>query len=296
MVPPGRGAAAPARERGPSAPDVEALKETARLIRRDVVRMIHLAGSGHPGGSLSSAEIVTCLYFHELRHDPRRPDWSERDRFIMSRGHGCPVQYAAMSRAGYFPRDLLRTLRKIDSPLQGHPDRKRLPGLEVSTGSLGQGLSVGIGMALAARLDVSASRTYVLLGDGEIQEGQVWQDALVAASQKVENLVAIVDANGQQLDDDVARICPAIEPIAPKFEAFGWAVREVDGHSIPEVLDGFAWARTVRGRPACLVARTVKGKGVSFMEMNIKFHGTAPNADECARALAELGPPAPGED
>lgn len=284
------------RASAPARADLEALRETARLVRRDIVRMIHLAGSGHPGGSLSSADLVTCLYFHEMRHDPRRPDWPERDRFIMSRGHGCPAQYAAMARAGYFPRERLWTLRKLDSPLQGHPDRRRLPGIEVSTGSLGQGLSVGIGMALAARLDRASWRTYVLLGDGEIQEGQVWQDALVAASHRVGGLVAIIDANGQQLDDNVARICPALEPIGPKFEAFGWAVREIDGHSIEEILEAFAWARTVEDKPVCLVARTVKGKGVSFMEMAIKFHGTAPTREELDRALAELGPPAEGED
>jgi transketolase len=281
-----------------TAADVAALRETARLIRRDVVRMIHLAGSGHPGGSLSSADLVAVLYFDEMRHDPKRPDRPDRDRFIMSRGHGCPAQYAAMARAGYFPRDLLWTLRRLDSPLQGHPDRRRLPGIEASTGSLGQGLSIGIGMALARRLDGADWRTYVLLGDGEIQEGQVWQDALVAASHRVGGLVAIIDANGQQLDDDVARICPALEPIAPKFEAFGWAVREIDGHAIPEILDALAWARGPENadRPVCLVARTVKGKGVSFMEMKIKFHGTAPRREEMEKALAELGPAAPGED
>jgi len=280
-------------------PDVAALVEIARLMRRDIVRMIYHAGSGHPGGSLSAAEIVACLYFHEMRCDPKRPDLPDRDRFIMSKGHGCPAQYAAMARAGYFPREMLWTLRKLGSPLQGHPDRKRLPGLEASTGSLGQGLSIGIGMGLAARLDGAPSterRTYVMLGDGEIQEGQVWQDALFAASHRIENVVAIIDANRQQLDDYVAKICPALEPIAPKFEAFGWAVREIDGHSVPEILDAFAWARTVKGRPVCLVAHTDKGEGVSFMEMEIKFHGVAPTKDECERALAELGPPAPGED
>lgn len=287
--------AAAAARRPDARPAPAVLAETARRIRRDVVRMITAAGSGHPGGSLSIVEVVTALYFAEMRFDPRRPDAPDRDRFLLSKGHGCPALYAAMARAGFFPRDLLWTLRKLGSPLQGHPDRGRLPGIEASTGSLGQGLSIGIGMALAARLDGADWRTYVLLGDGEIQEGQVWQDALVAAAQKIDSLVAIVDANGFQLDDSIARIMPALEPIASKWESFGWAVREIDGHSIQAVLEAFDWARGVRGRPACIVARTVKGKGVSFMEGNNEYHGVAPTPAEMERALVELGP-AEGED
>lgn len=263
------------------------LAQTARQIRRDVVEMLGESGSGHPGTSLSTVEIVTALYFEVLRHKPADPSWAQRDRFIMSKGHGVPAQYAAMARAGYFAPDVLRTLRKLGSPLQGHPVYGATAGIEASTGSLGQGLSIGIGIALAGRLDGGSYRTYVLLGDGECNEGQVWEAAAFAAHHRLDSLTGIVDANGFQLDGPTDKILD-MEPMAAKWASFGWEVREIDGHDLGAVLDAFAWAREVRGKPGMIVARTVKGKGVSFMENNNQFHGVAPTRDEVTRALAEL--------
>ncbi|MBI4231317.1 MAG: transketolase [Planctomycetes bacterium] len=263
------------------------LTDTARQIRRDIVTMLGESGSGHPGTSLSTVEIVTALYFDVLHHRPKDPAWAQRDRFIMSKGHGVPAQYAAMARAGYFSTDLLKTLRKLGSPLQGHPVYGATPGIEASTGSLGQGLSIGIGIALAGRLDKAAYRTYVLLGDGECNEGQVWEAAAFAAHHKLDTLTAIVDANGFQLDGRISDILE-LEPLGGKWTSFGWEVREIDGHDLGAVLDAFTWARGTRGKPSLIVARTVKGKGVSFMENNNQFHGVAPTREEVAKALAEL--------
>lgn len=249
--------------------------------------MLTRSGSGHPGSSLSSVEIVTALYFGGfLRYDPARPDWPERDRFILSKGHGVPVLYAALAEAGFFPVEELNTLRTVDSRLQGHPVQGTAPAMEASTGSLGQGLSIGLGMALAARLDAADWKVWVLLGDGECQEGQVWEAAMAAGHHRPENLIAIVDYNKFQLDGAIADII-TLEPLAEKWRAMGWQVREVDGHDLVEVLDALEWART-RGAPACIVAHTVKGKGVSFMENNNHYHGVAPTADERERAMAEL--------
>jgi transketolase len=267
--------------------DIAALRDRATTIRRLIVEMLAEAASGHPGGSLSAVEIVTALYFGGvLRYDPARPEWADRDRFILSKGHGVPVQYAAMAEAGYFPHEELRTLRKIDSRLQGHPVLGATPGIEASTGSLGQGLSIGLGMALAARLDRKDYRVFVLLGDGECQEGQVWEAALAAGHFRPRNLVAIVDYNKFQLDGAIADILH-LEPFAEKWRSMGWQVRELDGHSLPEVLEGFDWALAQEG-PACLIAHTVKGKGVSFMEGENAYHGVAPTEEELAKALAEL--------
>jgi transketolase len=238
-------------------------------------------------GSLSAVELVTVLYFGGvLRYDPARPDWPERDRFILSKGHGVPVQYAALAEAGYFPVEELSTLRKIDSRLQGHPVLGTAPGIEASTGSLGQGLSIGLGIALAARMDRRDYRVFVLLGDGECQEGQVWEAAMAAGHYRPDNLVAMVDYNKYQLDGAIADILD-LDPLAPKWEAMGWAVREIDGHHLPQVLDALDWAVSQPG-PACIVAHTIKGKGVSFMEGENAYHGVAPTEEELARALAEL--------
>ena len=281
-----------ARSAAPSAaPDVDALRDRARLIRRHIVEMLHEAASGHPGGSLSAVELVTALYFGGiLRHDPAQPEWRDRDRFVLSKGHGVPVQYAALAMAGYFPIDELSTLRKIDSRLQGHPVLGTAPGIEASTGSLGQGLSIGLGMALAARLDGSDYRVFVLLGDGECQEGQVWEAAMAAGHHRPDNLIAIVDYNKFQLDGPIEDII-GLEPLAAKWESMGWRTREIDGHDMQQVLDGFAWAADA-GEPACLIAHTVKGKGVSFMEGENAYHGVAPSDEELPRALGELA----GED
>src|SRR5262249_45498392 len=241
-----------------------------------------------PGGSLSAAEIVTALYFGGvLRHDPKRPDWPERDRFILSKGHGVPVLYAALAERGYFPVSELKTLRQVDSRLQGHPVQGLAPGIEASTGSLGQGLSIGIGHAIAGRLDGKHFRTYVLLGDGECQEGQVWEAVMAAGNYELETLTAIVDSNRYQLDGPVEEI-NSIQPLAEKFPAFKWHTIEIDGHDMEAVLDALHKARALEGRPTCIIAHTVKGKGVTFMENNNEFHGKAPNADQLAVALGQL--------
>ncbi len=269
------------------APDFAKLQSIALEVRKDIVRMLGQAGSGHPGGSLSATDLLVMLYFHAMRHDPKRPQWEDRDRFILSKGHGCPALYAVLAHAGYFPRPDLMTLRKLGSPLQGHPDRRRLPGLEASTGSLGQGLSVGIGCALARRVQKKDFHTYVMLSDGENNEGQTWEAAMFASFHKVDSLTAILDYNKFQLDGATWAIMD-MEPLARKWETFGWAVQEIDGHNYQEIYDALQWAKTVRGKPALIVAHTIKGKGVSFMENNNEFHGVAPKPEEVERALAEL--------
>jgi len=263
------------------------LAAICKRMRREFIEMITAAKSGHPGGSLSATEIVVTLFFDVMRHHPANPKWKDRDRFILSKGHCCPVLYAVMAECGYCPKDQLMTLRKLGSMYQGHPDVRFLPSLEASTGSLGEGLSLGIGMALAAKLDHSPSRSYVVLGDGEIQEGQIWEAAMFGAFHKVDNLVAIVDYNRIQLDGFVKDIMD-LEPLVDKWRGFGWHVIELDGHDIAALQRAFTEAETVKGKPTVLIAHTIKGKGVSFMENNPKFHGQAPTPDECVRALAEL--------
>ncbi|MGH9674552.1 MAG: transketolase [Bryobacteraceae bacterium] len=259
-----------------------------KKIRRHIVEMTGAAKSGHPGGSLSAVEILVTLYFGGvLRHDPRNPNWPDRDRFLLSKGHACPVLYAVMAEAGYTPVDQLKTLRKLGSIYQGHPDRRFIPALEASTGSLGQGLSLALGMGLAARLDGRPTRTYVVLGDGENQEGQIWEAAMFGAYHHVDNVVAIVDYNKIQLDGFVKDIME-LEPLADKWRAFGWHTIEIDGHSIPALMDAWAEAARTQGKPTVVIAHTVKGKGVSFMENNPKFHGVAPTAEEVTKALEEL--------
>src|ERR1700730_4106101 len=268
--------------------NVNELAALSKSMRREVIEMITEAKSGHPGGSLSAVEIVVTLFFDVMRHDPANPKWADRDRFILSKGHCCPILYAVMAECGYCPKDQLNTLRKLGSIYQGHPDVRFLPSLEASTGSLGEGLSLAIGMGLAARLNQSPSRTYVVLGDGEIQEGQIWEVAMFASDNRLDNIVAIVDYNRIQLDGFVKDILD-LEPLADKWRSFGWHTIELDGNSIPALQAAFAEAAATKGKPTVLVANTIKGKGVSFMENNPKFHGTAPTQEEMVRALQEIG-------
>ncbi len=268
--------------------NVEELQAIARTTRRQIIEMITAAKSGHPGGSLSAVEILVTLFFDVMNHDPSNPKWPDRDHVILSKGHACPVLYSVMAQTGYTPVDELKNLRKLGSIYQGHPDIRFLPALEASTGSLGQGLSVGIGMALADRLDGHPSRTYVILGDGEVQEGQIWEAAMFAPFHKVDNLVCIVDYNKIQLDGFVKDILD-LEPLAEKWRAFNWHVIELDGHSIPALQKAFAEAAATKGKPTCIVANTIKGKGVSFMENNPKYHGVAPTEQEKELALQEIG-------
>jgi transketolase len=267
------------------------LKEMAKKLRRHVITMIATAGSGHPGGSLSAADIITAFYFKLLRHDPQNPEWSDRDRFILSKGHAAPILYAALAEAGYFPVAELATLRKLDSRLQGHTDRKCTPGVEMSAGSLGMGLSFAVGVSLAARLDSKTYRTYVLLSDGECEEGQTWEAALSAAQfkaySKLDNLTAVVDCNGMQLSGWTRDIMN-LEPLIRKWQAFGWHTIDIDGHDFDQIIAASHKAEKMKGKPTVIIARTIKGKGVSFMENNVAFHGKAPTWEEAERALKEL--------
>jgi transketolase len=266
---------------------IKEMKEIAKRLRRYIISMIGRSGSGHPGGSLSSVEIATALYFKVLRHKPSDPHWPDRDRFILSKGHAAPLLYATLAECGYFPTDELLTLRQMDSHLQGHTDQTRTPGVEMTAGALGQGLSFAVGTALAARLNSKEYRVYVLLGDGECDEGQVWEAAMSASHYNTDNLVAIVDNNGLQIDGwncDVMNL----DPFTEKWQAFGWNVIEVDGHNLTQLIDAFEQAKLVKGQPTVIIAHTIKGKGVSFMENNADFHGKAPNAEEMKIALKEL--------
>jgi transketolase len=263
------------------------LVEMAKKLRRHVITMIAMAGSGHPGGSLSAADIITALYFKVLRHNPKNPQWPDRDRFILSKGHAAPILYSALAEAGYFPVAELATLRKLDSRLQGHTDRKFTPGVEMSAGSLGMGLSFAIGIALAARLDSKSYRTYVLLSDGECEEGQTWEAALSAAHFKLDKLTAVVDYNNMQLSGWTRDIMN-LEPITRKWQAFGWHTHDINGHDFDQILSACQRAENIKGKPTVIIAHTIKGKGVSFMENNAEFHGKAPTWEEAERALKEL--------
>jgi transketolase len=271
-----------------SGDSVARLAEIGREVRADIVRMTAAAGSGHPGGCLSAVELMTALFFTVMNHRPDEPKWPERDRFILSKGHACPLLYAVMARSGYLPATELTTLRKFGSRLQGHPSCLALPALEVSSGSLGQGLSIANGLALAAKLNGQAFRVYCLLGDGELQEGQVWEAVMSAAHYKLDNVCALVDYNGLQIDGDVEQVM-GLAPLAEKWRAFNWHVVEIDGHDYAQVLAAYAEADRTKGRPTVIIARTVKGKGVSFMENVAGWHGKAPNDEELQRALAEIG-------
>jgi transketolase len=266
---------------------VAGMEAMAKKLRRHIVTMIGRAGSGHPGGSLSAVEIMTALYFKLMRHKPLDPQWPGRDRFILSKGHAAPALYAVLAECGYFPVEELMTLRQMGSRLQGHPDRTITPGVEMSSGSLGQGLSFGLGVALAGRLDEQHYRVYVLLGDGECNEGQVWEAAMATAHYNIDNLTAVVDNNGQQIDGWNCDVM-SLDPFVAKWQAFGWNVIEVDGHSLPKLIAAFKEAQGVKGQPTVIIAHTIKGKGVSFMENNPDFHGTAPNSIEVELALKEL--------
>jgi len=265
---------------------IEELEARARQVRRLVIQMLAKAGSGHPGGSLSAADLVTALYANVLRFDPANPRWPQRDRFHMSKGHCCPVWYAVLAMHGFFPQEGLFTLRQRGSILQGHPDRKT-PGVESASGSLGQGLAIALGMSLAARVDKLGYRVYCLLGDGELQEGSVWEAAMACAHFSCDNLCAIVDANGCQIDGRCEDVM-GLEPLADKWQAFGWQVIEINGHDFKQILAAYAQAQTIKNKPTVIIARTVKGKGVSFMEGVVGLHGRAPTADEAERALKEL--------
>jgi len=267
--------------------DVAFLKEKTTAIRKDIIEMLAEAGSGHPGGSLSSAEIFATLYFAEMNVDPANRTDPDRDRFILSKGHCAPGFYAVLGERGYFDTKEFKTLRRFGSILQGHPDMKRTPGVEISSGSLGQGLSVGIGMALAAKLDKKSYRVYVLMGDGELQEGQVWEAFMSAAHYKLDNLVAICDNNGLQIDGRTFDVMNP-EPIADKLAAFGWHVIVVSAHDIPGLLAAYDEARATRGKPTFIVAKSVKGRGVSFMENAVDWHGKAPTREEAEKAVKEL--------
>jgi len=264
------------------------LKELARQSRIDVIKMLAAAESGHPGGSLSEIEILVALYAHVMKHDKDDVSMLDRDRFVLSKGHGIPGLYAVMANLGYWPREDLLSLRMVDSQFQGHPDRCRLKGLEASTGSLGQGLSIAVGYALASKLDDDAFRVYCMIGDGESQEGQIWEAALSAPKFKLDNLVCILDYNKAQIDGFVKDVMP-IEPIADKWKAFGWHVICIDGHDFDAIIGAFDEAASVKGKPTFILADTIKGKGVSFMEGLVDWHGVAPNAGQAKQALMELG-------
>ncbi len=279
--------------------DISALQEIARELRLDIIRMITAAGSGHPGGSLSAIDILTCLYFSRMRHRPEEPNWPDRDRFILSKGHGVPAVYAVLAKCGYFPSEQLMTLRKLESPLQGHPDRARLPGIEASTGSLGQGLSIALGMALASKMDnpdhpyssLKENRgfhVYCMIGDGESQAGQIWEALMAAPHLGVDTLTVILDYNKAQIDGLTNEIMN-LEPVVDKLRAFNWHLEEIDGHNYQQILAALDRSQGGRGKPTFIVAHTIKGRGVGFMEANlVDWHGKAPTPAECEKALADI--------
>lgn len=264
------------------------LQRIALEVRRNVLRMTHQAQSGHPGGSLSCTDLLTALYFAELKVDPKNPRWADRDRFVLSKGHASPALYSVFAEKGFLPKEELLTFRDLGSRLQGHVDSGKLPGVEAATGCLGQGISMAIGMALDARLAKRPNRVYALMGDGEFQEGETWEALMAGAHYKLDNLVGILDRNGIETDGSTEELM-ALEPIDQKTKAFGWHTIVLDGHSFPAILDAFAEARTVKGRPTMIIAKTVKGKGVSFMEGKAAYHGKPPTTEELAKGLKELG-------
>jgi len=267
-------------------PDMTFLKKKAVNIRKDIITMLYHAGSGHPGGSLSLAEILTALYYYAMRHDPKNPSWRERDKLLLSKGHACPALYAILADQGYFPHEELLTLRKFGSRLQGHP-QLGLPGVEISSGSLGQGLSIANGMALANRMDGIDSRIYCIMGDGETNEGQVWEAAMTASHYKLDSLCAIVDFNKLQIDGKCCEV-KDMTCYDAKWKSFGWETIEVDGHDVGQLMDGFDKARAVKNKPTVILAHTIKGAGVSFMENKAEWHGVAPKKEEYEKAIREL--------
>ena len=263
------------------------LMKMANEVRKGAITAVHSAKSGHPGGSLSAADIYTYLYFEEMNVDPKDPKKADRDRFVLSKGHTAPGYYATLANKGFFPVEDLTTLRKVGSYLQGHPDMKHIPGVDMSSGSLGQGISAAVGMAISAKLNDASYRVYTLLGDGEIQEGQVWEAAMFAGHRKLDNLVVIVDNNGLQIDGNIEDVCSPY-PIDKKFEAFNFHVINIDGHDFDAIDAAFKEAREIKGQPTAIIAKTVKGKGVSFMENQVSWHGSAPNDEQYAVAMADL--------
>jgi len=268
--------------------DYYRLKEKAKVIRKHIIKMIAEANSGHPGGALSLVEIITALFFGGiLRYDPKNPLWEDRDRLILSKGHACAVLYAALAEAGYFPVEELLTFRKINSRLQGHPDRVKTPGVEISTGSLGQGLSVGVGVALAGKLDRKDYHVYVVIGDGESDEGQIWEAAMSANRYHLDNLTAILDRNMLQIDGNTEEVM-CLEPLREKWLSFGWNVREIDGHNYDEIFNALSKDSIIPNKPRVVIAHTIKGRGVSFMENAVDFHGKPPTKEQAAKALEEI--------
>ncbi|MFH1867617.1 MAG: transketolase [Candidatus Omnitrophota bacterium] len=268
-------------------PDINKLKEEARQLRKDILIMLSEAGSGHTGGSLSCVELIYALYSYKLRYDPKRPEWEDRDRFVLSKGHGCPTLYAILAHFGFFPKEKLKTLRKIGSSLQGHP-QLGLQGLDASTGSLGQGLSIANGMALSAKLDKKKDvRVYCLLGDGESNEGQIWEAAMTASHYKLDNICAMIDYNKLQIDGFLCDV-KDMDCLKSKWESFGWHVFEIDGHDFEQIIDSLDKAQNIKNKPSMILAHTIKGKGVSFIENKVNWHGIAPKPDELERALKEL--------
>lgn len=264
------------------------LKELAKNIRVNIIQMLEKSKSGHPGGSLSAVEILTALYFKEMNIDPKNPRWEDRDRFVLSKGHATPVLYGTLAERGFFPKEELDKFRKIDSMLQGHPDMKDTPGVDMTTGSLGQGLAAANGMALAGKIDNKDYRVYALIGDGESQEGLIWEAAMLASHYKLDNLTVFLDYNGLQIDGENKEIMN-IDPIDEKFKSFGWNVRTIDGHSFDEILDAIENAKNTKDKPTMVIAKTVKGKGVSYMENQVGWHGKAPSEEEAKKAIEEIG-------
>ncbi len=267
---------------------VKELKEIARRVRIHIVRSTHSAGSGHPGGSLSATDILTALYFQVMNHRPDEPHWDNRDRLVLSKGHCAPALYGVLAEAGYFPVDELTSLRQLGSRLQGHPDMRKTPGVDVSTGSLGQGLSIACGMALAAKLDRRSYRVFTICGDGEMQSGQIWEAAMFASHQKLDNLIVFVDRNNLQIDGSTEDVV-SVEPLVSKWKAFGWNVKEIDGHDMEDIVHSIDMMKEIHGAPSVLIAHTIKGKGVPFMEGSLAFHGKAADDEQLGVALEALG-------
>lgn len=267
--------------------DIKEIKKYAAKVRKHIIDEVYSAASGHPGGSLSCTDILTALYFAEMRIDPKQPLWEERDRFVLSKGHCSPALYGVLAEKGFFPKEDLLTFRKADSYLEGHPSMRYVPGVDMSTGSLGQGISAAVGMAMSGKLDKKDYRVYAILGDGELQEGQVWEASMAAAHYKLDNLTAFLDYNGLQIDGKITDVMSP-EPVAGKFEAFGWNAIKVDGHDIEKIIDAVNQAKSTKGKPTIIIAKTIKGKGVSFMENQAGWHGTAPNKEQRDQAIAEL--------
>ena len=267
--------------------EIKAIEEKAKKIRKGIIEEVYSHQSGHPGGSLSVADIMAVLYFKEMNINPQEPEWKERDRLVLSKGHCAPALYSTLANRGYFNIEELKTLRHIDSRLQGHPDMKKIPGVDMTTGSLGQGLSAANGMAIAGKLDKKNYRVYCIMGDGEIEEGQVWEAAMASNKYKLDNLCVIVDNNNLQIDGTIEEVMSSY-PIDEKFKSFGFQVINIDGHNYQEIIDAFDVARNVKGKPVCIIAKTIKGKGVSFMENKAEWHGKAPNKEQYEQAMKEL--------